>query len=157
MISQKAKYALRALLALSRAPRGQTIFIGEIAETQNIPKKFLEQILLELKRHGIVESRRGKAGGYALFRPADMVTFGEVLRIVDGPIAPLPCLSNTAYRRCADCTDETNCEIRRTFAHVAEATRAVLDSTSIADAVRESEEEVVVRRPPRRVQLTNST
>ena len=82
MISQKAKYALRALVALAKQPPGQPTFIGEIAEAQNIPKKFLEQILLELKRHGIVASRRGRSGGYVLLRPAEKVTFGEVLRLI---------------------------------------------------------------------------
>ncbi len=136
MISQKAKYALRALVMLAKAPADQPVFIGEIAEQQNIPKKFLEQILLELKRHGLVMSRRGKAGGYSLFQPADVISFGQVLRIVDGPIAPLPCLSKTAYRRCDDCLDEASCEVRRVFANVADATRDVLDRTTIADALR---------------------
>ncbi len=135
MISQKAKYALRALVALAHEPPGSTIFIGDIAESQNIPKKFLEQILLDLKRHGLVVSKRGKAGGYGLLRPADMISFGEVLRIVDGPIAPLPCLSKIAYRRCEDCAEEASCEVRRVFARVADATRDVLDRTTLADAV----------------------
>lgn len=135
MISQKAKYALRALVALAKQPSGQPTFIGDIAESQSIPKKFLEQILLDLKRHGLVVSRRGKAGGYGLFRPADTISFGEVLRIIDGPIAPLPCLSKIAYRKCEDCQEEASCEIRRVFAQVADATRAVLDRTTVADAV----------------------
>jgi Rrf2 family protein len=136
MISQKAKYALRALVALAQSRPAETRFISDIAERQRIPRKFLEQILLDLKGHGIVTSRRGKAGGYALQRSADNITFGEVLRIIDGPIAPLPCLSRTAYRRCADCHDEAHCEIRRVFARVADATRDVLDDTTIADAAR---------------------
>ena len=111
MISQKAKYALRALVVLARAE--SSVMIGTIAEEHNIPRKFLEQILLELKHHGLVVSHRGRLGGYALLRPADQITFGQVLRIVDGPIAPLPCLSRIAYRRCADCRSEKNCEIRR--------------------------------------------
>ena len=135
MISQKAKYALRALVALAKHPAGKPVFISEIAETQAIPKKFLEQILLELKHHGLVASKRGKAGGYGLLRPADTISFGEVLRIVDGPIAPLPCLSKIAYRRCEDCKEEASCEVRRVFAQVADATRAVLDRTTISDAV----------------------
>jgi len=135
MISQKAKYALRALVALCRVPLGESIMISEIARDQAIPKKFLEQILLELKRHGIVASRRGRSGGYVLLRPAEKVTFGEVLRLIDGPIAPLPCLSKIAYRRCSDCADEGTCEIRHVFARVAEATRDVLDRTTLADAV----------------------
>jgi Rrf2 family protein len=137
MISQKAKYALRALVVLCRAPTGEPQMISEISREQAIPKKFLEQILLELKRHGIVMSRRGRQGGYVLLRSPDEVTFGEVLRLIDGPIAPLPCLSKIAYRRCADCVDEGTCEIRKVFARVAEATRDVLDRTTLADAARE--------------------
>jgi Rrf2 family protein len=135
MISLKAQYALRALIALSRAEAAELSLIAEIAETQRIPKKFLEQILLDLKHHGLVASRRGKMGGYFLLRPADQITFGEVLRIIDGPIAPLPCLSRMAYRRCEGCLDERTCEIRRVFGRVAEATRGVLDSVTIAEAI----------------------
>lgn len=134
MISQKAKYALRALLALARAEGGGLV-TAQIAEEQRIPRKFLEQILLDLKRVGIVHSRRGKLGGYYLLKPADAITFGEVLRLIDGPIAPLPCLSRIAYRRCEDCTSESGCEIRRVFAHVAQSARDVLDRTTIADAL----------------------
>ncbi len=135
MISQKAKYALRALVALCRARPGEPVLISEISRGQAIPKKFLEQILLELKRHGIVMSRRGRAGGYVLLRAPEKITFGEVLRLIDGPIAPLPCLSKIAYRRCSDCADESTCEIRHVFARVAVATREVLDQTTLADAV----------------------
>ena len=132
MISQKARYALNALLALTRADG--SLMVGEIAASERIPRKFLEQILLELKRHGIVQSRRGRHGGYDLLKPADRITFGQVLRIVDGPIAPLPCLSRIAYRRCTDCPDEESCEIRRVFARVTDQMRAILDRTTIADA-----------------------
>ena len=133
MISQKAKYALRALVALAR--QGNSMMIGEIASRERIPRKFLEQILLELKRHGIVMSRRGKLGGYDLLMPADQITYGQVLRIIDGPIAPLPCLSRIAYRRCADCRTEDDCEIRRVFSRVATSAREVLDRTTIADSL----------------------
>ena len=136
MISQKAKYALRALVALCRIPPGESLMISEISKEQAIPKKFLEQILLELKRAGIVMSRRGRLGGYVLARAPEQITFGEVLRLIDGPVALLPCLSRIAYRRCADCSDEATCEIRRVFARVADATRDVLDTTSLADAAR---------------------
>jgi Rrf2 family protein len=132
MISQKARYALRALIALAGA---DSLMIAEIAEEQRIPRKFLEQILLDLKRHGIVASRRGRLGGYALLAQPDQITFGRVLRIIDGPIAPLPCLSRIAYRRCPDCKNEATCEIRRVFAGVAESARAVLDRTTIAEAI----------------------
>jgi Rrf2 family protein len=136
MISQKAKYALRALVALARA--GDSLMIGEIAARKKIPRKFLEQILLELKRHGIVQSRRGKLGGYSLLMTPDRITYGQVLRLIDGPIAPLPCLSRIAYRRCSDCTTEESCEIRRVFGRVAESARDVLDRTTIADSLSPS-------------------
>ncbi|ODA65952.1 HTH-type transcriptional regulator CymR [Methyloligella halotolerans] len=134
MISQKARYALRALLALAG---GSSPTIGEIAEGQKIPRKFLEQILLDLKYQGLVASRRGRSGGYELRMPADQITFGRVLRIIDGPIAPLPCLSRTAYKACNDCKDEKTCEIRQVFARVAESARDVLDRVTIAEALQQ--------------------
>lgn len=144
MISQKAKYALRALSALARAEAGAPLQISDIADRQSIPKKFLEQILLDLKRNGLVASRRGKQGGYLLLKPADEITYGEVLRLIDGPIAPLPCLSLTAYRRCEDCNGETDCELRHVFARVADETRAVLFSTTIADALNTHQARIAV-------------
>ena len=110
MLSQKAKYALRALLMLARQPQGEMILVGDIAEEQNVPRKFLELILLELRKHGLLFSQRGRNGGYTLARPPAAITFGQVVRIMDGPIAPLPCASITGYRRCADCQDEKTCE-----------------------------------------------
>ncbi len=136
MISQKAKYALRALIVLAKAPKGATMQIAEIAAEQNIPQKFLERILLDLKNRGYVVSRRGSQGGYALLKPATEIMYGEVLRLIDGPIAPLPCLSMTAYRPCEDCEEgEASCEVRRVFAKVADSTRKVLDKTSIAASI----------------------
>jgi Rrf2 family protein len=135
VISQKAKYALRALVALAKEG---DLTIGEIAARKNIPRKFLEQILLEMKRHGIVHSRRGKLGGYSLLMPPDKITYGQVLRLIDGPIAPLPCLSRIAYRRCSDCQTEETCEIRLVFAKVAESARGVLDRTTISDSLNSS-------------------
>ncbi|UYN98535.1 MAG: Rrf2 family transcriptional regulator [Devosia sp.] len=136
MISQKAKYALRALVSLARAGRGESRMIGEISREQAIPKKFLEQILLELKRAGFVASRRGRMGGYILLKAPEEIMYGEVLRLIDGPIAPLPCLSKIAYRRCDDCQDEAACEIRHVFERVTLATRAVLDQTSLAASLK---------------------
>src|SRR5918992_5008730 len=135
MLSQKAKYALRALLTLAEAPDGDAVLIADIAGRDNIPKKFLEQILLDLKHNGIVQSRRGRSGGYALLRAPEEISFGEVVRVIDGPIAPLPCLSRLAYRQCKDCRDENACMLRRVFAASHEATVTVLDQTSIADAL----------------------
>jgi len=139
MISQKAKYALRALLMLAQAPKGEAVMISDIAQARKIPKKFLEQILLELKHDGLVISKRGKTGGYALLKAPEKISFGQVLRLIDGPIAPLPCLSRMAYRRCADCNDEESCSIRKVFAAVTEATRNVLDGTTLADVLTQPE------------------
>src|SRR5262245_65450437 len=111
MISQRAKYALKALVALARVET--SAMIGDIARQHRIPHKFLEQILLDLKREGLVQSRRGRLGGYALLRPADQITVGEGLRIVAVPVAPLPCLRRTDYRRYADCHRGKSCGRRR--------------------------------------------
>jgi Rrf2 family protein len=135
MISNKAKYAFRALLAIAAAPEGEALTSAEIAKRHNIPHKFLEQILLDMKKAGILESRRGKTGGYIMLRPADTISFGEVLRLFEGPLAPLPCLSRQSYRRCEDCVSESRCEIRREFARAYEASRQVLDSRTIFDAL----------------------
>ena len=136
MLSQKAKYALRALLHLAEAPEGEAVLISEIATKHHIPKKFLEQILLDLKNHGVVQSWRGRSGGYALLKPASEISFGQVLRIIDGPLAPLPCLSRVAYRKCSDCQDEDACALKRVFAISHQATVTVLDKISLADALR---------------------
>ncbi len=138
MISNKAKYAFRALLAIAEAPEGTALTSTEIAANNAIPHKFLEQILLDLKKAGILESRRGKMGGYAMLRPADTVTFGEILRIFEGPLAPLPCLSRQFYRRCDDCESEVSCSIRREFGRAYDASRQVLDSRTIADALHDN-------------------
>ena len=135
MLSQKAKYALRALLALAEAPRGETVLISEIAAKHQIPRKFLEQILLDLKNHGLVQSWRGRSGGYALLKAASDISFGQVLRIIDGPLAPLPCVSDLAYRKCTDCQDEASCVLKRVFALSHRVTVAVLDRISIAEAL----------------------
>jgi Rrf2 family protein len=140
MLSQKAKYALRALLHLAEAPLGEAVLISEIATKHRIPKKFLEQILLDLKNHGVVQSWRGRSGGYALLKPATEISFGQVLRIIDGPLAPLPCLSRVAYRKCSDCEDESACALRRVFAVSHQATVSVLDRTMLADALRGSKD-----------------
>jgi Rrf2 family protein len=134
MISQKARYAFKALIALARDP-GESLQARTIAVAEQIPQSFLEQILLELKRSGMVGSRRGRDGGYFLIKPPADISFGQVLRLVDGPVAPLPCLSRTAYRRCDDCHDEASCEVRRVFAGVYDVQVEVLDKTTIADAL----------------------
>jgi Rrf2 family protein len=96
LLSQKCKYALRALLVLARAPQGEMVLVGDIAEEQRVPRKFLELILLELKRHGLLYSQRGRGGGYGLAKPAEAITFGQVVRIVDGPWHPCPARASPA-------------------------------------------------------------
>ena len=145
MISRRAKYALRALVKLAQAGSATSVSISELAESCAIPKKFLEQILLDLKRHGVVHSKRGKLGGYQLLKKSSDITFGRILRIVDGPIALLPCLSKIAYRRCDDCTNEATCEIRRVFAQVADSSRHILDNTTLADAIEARKKKPVVK------------
>ena len=136
MISQKAKYAFKALFRLARMPAGASASIEAIATAEAIPRKFLEHILLELKREGIVASHRGPRGGYTLVKPPQELTIGRVLRLVDGPMAPLSCLSRTAYRRCQDCRDEGACAVRQLFAEAYAAQLARFDSTTLADALK---------------------
>src|SRR3546814_7906849 len=109
------------------------------------PHKFLEQILLDLKKAGILESRRGKSGGYIMLRPADTVSFAEVLRLFDGPLAPLPCLSRQSYRPCEDCISEAQCEIRREFARAHEASRRILEARTIRSEEHTSELQSLMR------------
>jgi Rrf2 family protein len=137
MLSQKAKYALRAMLTLASAEDGEALLISDIAEAKNLPKRFLEQILLDLKHHGLVQSKRGKNGGYALLKRPEAITFADIVRIIDGPMAPLPCLSRMAYQRCEDCVDEDLCELRRVFGRAHAASIAILEATSLADALAE--------------------
>ena len=136
MISQKAKYAFKALFRLAEVPDGEALSIEEIAKADAIPQKFLEHILLDLKRKGLVASRRGRAGGYMLIKRPHEMTIGSVLRVIDGPIAPLPCISRTAYRRCPDCADEATCTVRRLFADTYAAMLLLWDATTLAEAIR---------------------
>jgi Rrf2 family protein len=135
LISQKCKYALQALLLLAREPSQDLLLVSDIAERERLPKKFLEAILLELNRNGLVRSRRGRGGGYALAKPADLITFGQVVRIMDGPLAPLSCVSVNYYRRCEDCRDEMTCDIRKVMRRVRDAIANELDGTSLQDAI----------------------
>lgn len=135
MISKKTKYALKALIFLARQGATNPVLISNIAEEESIPKKFLEAILLELKNKGMLESRKGKGGGYLLGKPPEQIKLGDVMRALDGPIAPLPCLSKTAYKKCDECEDEKTCGIRLIMKEVYEASTKILDVTSLADIV----------------------
>ncbi len=139
MISQRARYAFKAMVALARATPGRGLQIRELAEQEKLPRKFLEQILLLLKAAGYISSRRGRDGGYELLKPADLIFIGPMLRAVDGPIAPLSCLSRTAYRRCDDCRDEQACELRLAFAKAYGEYLNALKATSLADVMRQSD------------------
>lgn len=132
MLSQKARYALRALLHLARHKR--PVSVSVISEAEGIPKKFLELILLGLKGRGIVSSLRGKQGGYRLARAPAEVSFAEIIRAVDGPIALVPCASRTAFRRCEDCPDPSTCEIREAMIAVRDASARILEARSLAEA-----------------------
>ncbi|AOF93085.1 Rrf2 family transcriptional regulator [Sinorhizobium sp. RAC02] len=138
MISQKSKYALRALRALARMHPEAPLPISVIASRESIPKKFLEQILLELKRAGFVASRRGQRGGYLLLRRPDEITFGAILRTTEGPLVPVACLANGGY--CRDCRDKKQCTVRRVFARIAFVYGEILDNTTLADLLDASSE-----------------
>lgn len=134
MLTVKAKYALRAMIDLATVPPGRPATIGDIAARQDIPRRFLENILVELKRSGLVASHRGKLGGYELARPPAEISFAEIIRISDGPLALAPCASRTAYQRCDDCPDEATCILRRVLIEVRDASAAILERTTLADA-----------------------
>ncbi len=136
MLSQKARYALHALLVLAdHGEEEEPIMIAEIAERARVPRKFLEQILLDLKRRGIVRSLRGRAGGYLLGRQPRNITFAEVIRTIDGPLALSPCVSTTAYHKCEDCDDEESCAIRKVLLAARDATAAILEERTLAGAM----------------------
>ena len=131
MLTKKGKYGLKALVHLSKMPPGQLAFVGDIATQNNIPKKFLDAILGELRNAGFVQSRKGKDGGYRLAKPAAEIKIGHVVRVLDGPLAPIPCASRTQYQPCDDC-DEATCQIRHMMLEVRQAIAGVLDNRSLA-------------------------
>ena len=133
MMTQKTRYALKALFQLAKAECA--LSATEIAERERIPRAFLDQIMAELRRGGVVDSLRGRSGGYALSRPADSISMAEVMRLIDGPMAPLPCLSKTAYRRCEECVDEDACALRNAFSGVYRGMMAELERLSLAAAL----------------------
>lgn len=136
MLTSKTKYALQALSHLARHRDEGPILIAELARAEHIPQKYLERILLDLKRRGILQSRKGRGGGYQLNRaPAD-ITIAEVVRLMDGPLAPVPCVSQTAYGHCVECHDERHCGIRAVMKEVRDAIADVLEHASLADLVQ---------------------
>lgn len=143
MLSQKARYALRALVELARA-QGDQVTSGELASRADAPRKFLEAILLELARNKVVVSRRGKFGGYTLARDAAEISFAEVIRIIDGPLALAPCVSRLSFRKCDDCPDLATCSLREALLRARDATSDVLEGYSLADAATGEGAEVFI-------------
>lgn len=139
MITQKMKYALKALLVLAdEASRDapEPLTIEQIARRSGTPKRFLEHILLEVRNAGVIASTRGRSGGYTLIKKPSEVSISELLRLIDGPIAPLPCLSRRAYQRCEDCVDEATCRIRKVFAEVFWSYLLIIESLTLADMLQ---------------------
>jgi Rrf2 family protein len=146
MLSKKAKYAIKALLALADHGQDEPMRIADLARKEQIPPKFLELILLGLKNHGILQSRKGKGGGYLLARDPAHIYLGQIVRMFDGPLAPVPCASQTAYVRCADCRDEAVCGVRLAMKEVRDVTARVLDGTSL-ESLRERVDRAVLAGP----------
>lgn len=136
MLSRKAKYAITALTRLARTESREPALIADIAEAENIPRKFLEAILLELRNAGILGSKKGKGGGYHLAKPASEITVGAVIRVLDGPLAPVRCASQSAPEMCEECKDPATCALRLTMIDVRKAMADVLDHVSLIDLIK---------------------
>ncbi|WP_113662487.1 RrF2 family transcriptional regulator [Pedobacter nanyangensis] len=135
MLSKKTKYAIKALVALGKNMNLPPMQISKIAEEERIPKKFLEQILLDLRNAGFLYSKKGAGGGYSLNKKPEDIYLVQILRLTDGPVAMLPCASLNFYHKCDECTDEVTCGIRSAFIDVRDATLKILGETSIADII----------------------
>jgi Rrf2 family protein len=134
-ISKKTKYGLQALFTLARRYGDGPILIATLAKDDDIPIKFLELILLDLKNSGILDSKKGPGGGYLLSRPPEKITVGSVIRLMEGPLAPLPCASETAYRPCEECRDVAHCGTRMLMREVRDAIASILDRTTLKDVI----------------------
>lgn len=133
MLTMKGKYGLKAMVHLAGCPPARPELVTVIAVANGISKKFLDAILGELRVAGLVVSKKGKGGGYALARAPHLISVGDIVRVLDGPLAPIDCASRTRYRRCQDCTDETHCTVRRMMVEVREAIARVLDRRTLAE------------------------
>ena len=144
MLSRKAKYALRALSTLALAEPAQ-LQARRIAQEAKVPEKFLETILVELRNAGLVTSRRGTIGGHSLAKPAEEIMVGDVVRIIDGPIAPIRCASVTAYQPCADCIDPQTCALRDLMGDVRDAMSSIIDRRSLLELAQATQTPPEVR------------
>jgi Rrf2 family protein len=138
-ISKRTQYGLKAVIALARRYGEGPVLIATLATEETIPLKFLEGILLELKSRGLLDSKKGKGGGYQLSRPPSTITIGSIVRLLEGPLAPLPCASETAFRACEECQDIEYCATRIIMRPVRDAIANVLDKTTLADLIRQVE------------------
>jgi Rrf2 family protein len=136
MISRKSKYAIRAALFIARHYGKSPVSVEKIASAEKISKKFLETIVRDLKMSGVLHSQRGKHGGYTLNEPPNKITLGRIIRTIDGPLAPVRCVSVTAYKACEDCLDEATCPIRVAMKDVREAISRVLDLKTLEQLLR---------------------
>lgn len=132
MLSKKAQYAFQALMYLAQKQTEGPVLIAEISKKKKIPLKFLENILLEMKREGILESKKGKGGGYFMAKEPDKIYLADILRFIDGPIALLPCVSLHFYEKCRNC-DEKNCGLNRIMSEVRDANLSILEKKTVAD------------------------
>ena len=139
MLSKKTRYGIQSALYLAKKYGQGAVLISELATNERIPQKFLESILLELKNKGILQSKKGKGGGYALARDPEKITLGEVIRTLEGPLAPVSCVSHTAYSKCEECLDENTCGIRMVMKDVRDAMANILDNTTLKDVIRKVE------------------
>jgi len=133
MLTKKGKYGLKAMVHLAGRLPGEATLVTEIATENKIPKKFLDTILGELRNAGFVNSKKGKGGGYTLARPAHEIRVGHIVRVLDGPLAPIQCASQTSYRRCDDCPDEKTCSVRLLMCEARQAISTVLDNRTLAE------------------------
>ena len=140
MLSKKCKYAIHALVYLGERYQQGPVHIQEIAEKQHIPKKFLEAILLELRNAKILHSKKGKGGGYYLYKHPTEVNLIEIIRLMDGAIAMLPCVSLNYYEACEECRDEKNCGIRDAFMGVRDETLRILSESTLEQIMRKQKE-----------------
>jgi Rrf2 family protein len=139
MLTAKGKYGLKALAHLATLEPGESTQASAIAEANNIPKKFLDAILGELRNAGVVYSRKGPGGGYMLARAAGDIRIGQIIRVIDGPLAPIACASRSAYQPCQDCKSVKACAVRITMTKVRDAMSEVLDRMTVSDLVAISE------------------
>ncbi|MDK1377676.1 MULTISPECIES: Rrf2 family transcriptional regulator [unclassified Sinorhizobium] len=146
MLTKKGKYGLKAMVDLAQLQPGETAFITDIAVRNNLPKKFLDTIMLELRNAGFLRSKKGPGGGYSLARPAAEIRVGQVIRTLDGPLAPIRCASRTAFEACDDCQDPETCHVRRSMVVVRDAMAGILDNMTLeqfAHGEKDEKEETV--------------